>query len=141
MSLYKHYRTDAKLEIEGRWFDIKPANDDGSIPGFLLKRRGSRNAEFMKANERIVRNHKMELDNGTMDSAEARSIIVETFVDAVLKDWRNIPNEYGGGEQEFNRANALKLFTDLPDLFDKLNEQAGLMINYQDKLIEAAGKK
>lgn len=139
MGLYKTFKSDAVLETGGRWFDIKPANDDGTVPGFLLARRSSRNIPFQKRMEQIQREHRVELDNGTMDGADARDIIIEAFVDTVLKDWRNVQDEHDK-PLALSKPNAMKLLTDLPDLFDILNAQAGLLANYQDKLIQAAGK-
>lgn len=140
MSLYKTFKTDTALETGGRWFDIKPENDDGTMPGFLLARRSSKNTQFSSAMERIVREHKSELDRGAMAPQESRRLLVETFVDTVLKDWRNIESE-SGAKMEFTRVNAIKLFAELPDLYDVLAEQSGLITNYQNKLIEVAGGK
>lgn len=139
MSLYKQFKTNTDKEIGGRWFEISPSNEDGTKPGFLLARRSSKNTKFAGAMERIAREHRRELDTGSISPQESRALIVETFVDTILKDWRFVCGE---DDQVliFNRENALRLFTDLPDLFDTLNEQAGLITNYQDKLIEAAAK-
>lgn len=139
MSLYKSFKTDAKLETEGRWFDIKPANDDGTVPGFLLARSGSRNIPFQKAMERIQRENKAALDNGTMDPDDAQQLLVDMFIKTLLRDWRNVQSE-DNSEMVFSEDNARKLFTDLPDLFTVLRNQAGVLTNYQDKLIAAAGK-
>jgi hypothetical protein len=137
MSLYKTFRTNTPMEIGGRWFEINPPNDDGTKPGFLLARRSSKNTKFAGAMERVVRTNRRELDNGTMSPEESRRIIVETFVDTCLKDWRNV---YDDAEKplSFSKTNAMALFDDLPDLFDTLNEQAGLLTNYQDKMIALA---
>lgn len=141
MSLYKQFETSTTLETGGKWFEVNPPNEeDGKKPGFLLARRSSKNTAFSAAMERILRQHKRELDNGSMSPQESRALLVETFVDTVLKDWRNVRGR-NGDVLDYTRDNAITLFTDLPDLFDTLNEQAGLLVNYQDKLIAVAGKK
>ncbi len=140
MSLYKTFKTNTALEVGGKWFEINPANDDGSKPGFLLARRSSKNTKFSAAMERVVRQHKGDIDRGTMDPETSQKVLVETFVDTVLKDWRNVFDE-DDKLMPFTRDNALKLFADLPDLFTTLQEVSGNLVNYQDKLIEAAGKK
>jgi|WetSurMetagenome_2_1015567.scaffolds.fasta_scaffold998139_1 hypothetical protein len=140
MSLYKQFKTNTSLEVGGKWFEVNPPNDDGTKAGFLMARRSSKNTKFAAAMERVVRTHRDELDRGAMPPEESRRILVETFVDTVLKDWRHVRGE-DERELKFTRDNALKLFNDLPDLFDTLQVQSGLITNYQDKLIEAAGGK
>lgn len=138
MSLFKTFKSNAKLETEGRWFDIKTPNEDGSIPGFLLARTGTRNISYQRAVEKIQRDHKIEFDTGTMAPDDALALLIETFVDTSLKDWRNVKDE---NEMllPFNRPNAIKLFTDLPDLFSILRRQAESLSNYQAEDIKAAG--
>ncbi len=141
MSLYKQFGTNTTLETGGKWFEINPPNEeDGKKPGFLLARRSSKNTQFAARMERVAREHKRELDSGSLPPEESRRLLVEAFADTVLKDWRNV-RDAGGAVLTFTRENAIKLFGDLPDLFDTLQEQSGLITNYQDKLIEAAGKK
>lgn len=140
MSLYKQFKTDDTLEIDGRWFDINPPNEDGTKPGFLLARRSSKNIKFAGRMERVAREHKRDLESGSLPPAESRRLLVEVFADTVLRDWRNVHDE-NDSPLEFTKANAMKLFGDLPDLFDTLQEQSGLITNYQDKLIELAGGK
>jgi hypothetical protein len=141
MSLYKQFETSTALETGGKWFEINPPNEeDGTKPGFLLARRSSKNAPFAARMEKVLREHKRDLDNGSLPVEESRRLLVESFVDTVLKDWRNVRDKTGM-VMDFNKTNAMKLFGDLPDLFDVLQEQSGLITNYQDKLIAAAGKK
>lgn len=141
MSLYKQFKTNTALEIGGKWFEINPPNEDGTKAGFLLARRSSKNTKFAAAMERVVRTHKDELDRGAMPPEESRRLLVETFIDTVLKGWRNVFGEDDTTAMDYTRDNAIKLFNDLPDLFDTLQSQSGIITNYQDKLIEAAGGK
>lgn len=139
MGLFKQFKSDHTLENEGRWFDVQTPNEDGSVPGFKMRRTGTRNITWQKAIERIQRDNKFELDAGTMAPDEALSALIEAFVDTSLVEWRNV-----FGENEvvipYSRANAIGLFTELPDLFTILRNRAAALVSYQDKSVEATGK-
>lgn len=139
MSLFKAFAADPKLETDGRWFDIRPANPDGTLPGFLLARRSSRNVPYVKAMSKVQAARGDEIRDGTMDPAEATEINITVFVDTVLKGWRNVRNE-DDKPLEYSRQNAVWLLTALPDLFARLNAESMRLSNYQDAEVEASGK-
>ena len=56
-------------------------------------------------------------------------------VDTVLKGWKNVRGE-DGKPLEFTKAAAVKLFTDLPEVYERLQEEAKLSANFRDAALE-----
>jgi hypothetical protein len=122
MSIYKQNKTDAKLENEGVWFDYRK-NEDGSIQQFRIARMSMANVKYAAAIRRIQKKYKKMLQLDILPPETADKVSNEAFVETVLTDWRNITDE-DGKPMPFNTANALKLITDLPDVYKVLETVA-----------------
>ena len=123
-SLQELYATDESKEAEGFWH---PITEDIA---FLLARAGGMNSRFSKALEQKIRPHRRKIDNEEMDTALANSIMMEVFVETVIKGWRGV-NDDEGKPLPFTTENVLNILRDLPDLFAELREVAGKQANFR----------
>ena len=136
MSLYKQFATNTDKEIEGIEVQMTEAeNEDGSIPTFVVSRMGKSNKRYSKALEAATRPYRRQIELGTMNNDKAEEIFMGVFVDTVLKGWKNVPDE-NGAELPFNKQSATKLFKDLPEVYERLQEEAKLSANFRDAALE-----
>jgi hypothetical protein len=138
MSLFKQFGTDEKKETEG--IDVPfDANEDGSIPTFTIVRMGPRNKRFMQAHARFTKPYQAAIDAKRLAPETQLKISINVFVDAALKGWKNVQDDTGV-DITFNAANAVKLFTSLPDLFFELQQQSLSLTAFQSEESEADAK-
>jgi hypothetical protein len=117
MSLYKKYETDAKAEVGGVELDF----GDGVI--FKVARAGKSNPAFAKASRKRTKPFLFAIRAGTLDDKMAQEILVKVFAEAVVLGWEGVTDREGK-EIEFSFDSAVKLFNDLPDLFEQIKEYA-----------------
>ena len=119
--------------------------DDEGQEAFAIEicRAGSTNPAYLKALDRRSR----ALANAAGKArrrkeptiAESNAVLVQVFADVVVKSWRGVTDRQGNA-MPFNRENVVKLFTDLPDLFqDVLDKAQGIDI-FQARGDEADAK-
>lgn len=136
-NLYKQFSTDKKAEQEGVWLTYEL--DDGNSVEFKVARIGRSNKNYIKVLEKKTRPHRHALSTNTMSDSKANKIQLEVFVEAVLLDWKGIVKE-DGTEFVCNRENAIKLFSDLPDLYDSLKDQAEAASTFKNEELEDDAK-
>lgn len=140
MSLYKQFATNTDKEIEGIEVQMTEAeNEDGSIPTFVVSRMGKSNKRYSKALEAATRPYRRQIELGTMNNDKAEEIFMGVFVDTVLKGWKNVRDE-NGAELPFNKQSATKLFKDLPEVYERLQEEAKLSANFREASLEEEAK-
>lgn len=138
MSLYKNYATDKRAEIEGKRI-VFGTNDDGTEIAFILRRMSRSNPEYTKALNKATQPIQREIELETLDNARADAIFLDVFVDTILIGWENV-RDADGNELAFNRENARKLLTDLPDLYDSLQDTAKKATHFREAARERAAK-
>ena len=145
MSLKNQFKTDTALVTEGVWFDYKNSpNKDKTVPGFRLSRMNGKryNAVMRKHTEPYTNKATGEQDFSGLSDAEAESMTLDVFLDAVLVDWRNFQPEDDGVVLEFSKENA-KLILGSEDWFDlylDLQTKARDVANFRQRAIEADAK-
>ncbi len=140
MSLYKQFATNTEKEIEGIEVQMTEAeNDDGSIPTFVVSRMGKANKRYSKALEAATRPYRRQIELGTMNNDKAEEIFLGVFVDTVLKGWKNVRDE-SGADMPFTKQTATKLFKDLPEVYERLQEEAKLSANFREASLEEEAK-
>ena len=122
-SLFKQFGTDAKKEQEGVRVTYA-ANEDGSLPTFIIARRSRSNTAYRVTMERETRPYRRQIELETLDAKTADEINMRVFAQSLLLGWENVQNT-AGQKMEYTLDNAITLFKLLPDLFDDLNEKAG----------------
>lgn len=132
-SIYDLFETNESKEVKGVWFAFDP---DPKAEGFLLARAGGSNKNYdmtlaakMRPYSRLIQMNAKNPDQKTMEVIE--KISLETFVEAVLLDWRNVKDKEGN-EIPFSKENALELFTKMKSLWRDLLEQAQSTAPYKD---------
>jgi len=129
MSTYETFKTDEELEKKGIEIDF------GDTGCFLVARAGGANQRFKKASEKKFRPYRRQIESGTIDPKVANRLMVEVFAESVILDWQNVTDE-NGEEMACTYDNVVKLFTDLPDLFSEIQQEAMKFANYKAMEVE-----
>lgn len=132
MNPYQLFQTDSKMETEGLWLDY----GDFKI---RIARAGGANQKYAKLLAEKTKPFRRRFDNGTMDNAAAEKILAETYAEAVVLGWENVPNR-AGEPLAFNKENCIALFLDLPELFRDVQEQAARVANFRAQELEDDAK-
>lgn len=123
-NLDKLFKTSRELEVEGRRFEI----DDSTF--FQIRRYFAGNPKIKESLTAHYKPYAKQVDMGTMLPEKMREIEIKVFVETCVITWEGILDE-NGQPIPFSQDNAIKLFTGLPDLFDKLKEYAEDFNNYK----------
>lgn len=138
--LFKQYKTDSIKETEGVEIEFPEAqNDDGSVPTFLISRMGKSNRAYSKALEAATRPYRRQVELGTMKNEVAEALFLNVFCDTVLKGWRNVMDEKGKAIG-FSKDTAVELMTALPDVYERLQEEAKLAANFRESVLDDEAK-
>lgn len=136
MSLYKQFKTDEALETDGLWIEYG-VTDTGQPIRIKIARAGGRNTAFSKALERATRPYRKAIQTGTLDNQTADNLYKDVFAETVVLDWINVEDQ-DGQPMDFKKENVVKLFNDLPDLFNDLREQAANVALFREEVLEGA---
>jgi hypothetical protein len=142
-NLYTQFETDKKAEEDGVRI-VFGAPEDKNAPAFIISRLGERNRKFQKMMASMTKPYKRQIDNDTMDPEMMTSIFMTVFVKTCLKGWENVkgrPDKSGKAKDiEFSVENAMKLFKDLPDLYNSLvaesNKAATFLVEDLDETVK-----
>lgn len=129
-SIYDLFETDAKTENEGFIFDVTPEIS------FTLARAGGSNTRYQKIIEAKTRPHRREIDENRFPIDQANKIVIEAFAETVVLGWKGITDKKGK-KVPFTPANAVTLFTQLPDLFSDVREAAVARANFSAQEVKA----
>lgn len=128
-SMYSLFGTDKAMEQSGIVLDY------GSAGKIKVARAGGSNSRFAKALEAKMRPYRRQFEAGTMDDEVANKLLIEAFAEGVILGWEKVKGP-DGKELKFSRENVIKLFTDLPDLFADVREQAMKVSNFRAEQVE-----
>lgn len=120
------FKTDPKLAEEGVVFAI---NDDIS---FKVRHLSQNNPRVKAAFTKYYKPYARQVELQTLDPKKDREIQAQIFVDTCLVGWIGVESD--GKPLEFTRENALKLFEELPELFDTLWRYGNDFQNYREDL-------
>lgn len=134
-SLYKTFKTNPDLEKAGILIQYG-TNSHGEAIAFRIARSGASNAAQMRLLDAKLKPYRRQIQADVMDNDVAKQIMLETFVSTVLLGWEGVEDE-NDQPLPFTKDNAIKLFTDLPDLFQDLQEQSGKLALFRDEVRQA----
>lgn len=135
-SLYAQFTTDAKIEKEG--VILQYGTNSKNLPiGIRVARAGGANQAFNKRMEIKSKPYRRQIQTETIERKTLEKLVLEVFCETVVLDWENV-EDADGNEMPFNYDNAVKLFTDLPDLFADVQEQASKSALFRAEIREAA---
>ena len=125
---YSVFRTDKALEKEGIVLDY----GDFKIK---VARAGGANSAFQKALTAKIRPYKRQLDAGTIPDDVAEKLFLDVYAESVVLGWDGVTDE-NGKLLPYSKENAVKLFSDLPDLFRDVQNQAAAISNFRAEVTE-----
>jgi len=126
-NLDKFFKANSGLEQDGVDFDI------GEGISFKVRRFGPSNVKVKAAMATHYKPYAKQVELGTLPAEKSLEINAKVFVDTCLVSWEGVLDE-AGKPLEFNKENALKLFKQLPDLFETLWKHANSFENYKEDL-------
>lgn len=142
MSLYKQFKSDPALEragvlIQYGFVQTPEGEPDSSRPiCFRIARAGGANVAYQRRVEAKVKPYRRQIQTETIDPKVAENLMMEVFCETILLGWENV-QDANGVDLPFSKENAVKLFTDLPDLYKDLQEQANKAALFKAELLEA----
>lgn len=126
-NLDKFFKANSGLEQDGVDFDI------GEGISFKVRRFGPSNVRVKSAMATYYKPYAKQVELGTLPAEKSLEINAKVFVDTCLVSWEGVLDE-AGKPLECNKENALKLFKQLPDLFETLWKHANSFENYKEDL-------
>lgn len=138
MSLFSQFKTDSDKERNGVEITYA-ANEDGTIPTFIIARAAKSNREWSKEYERQTKPYRRQIELKTFPNEKAEEIALSVFVKIILKGWSNVQDE-SGNEIPFTQENAIQLFKSLPELYEDLDKQSGDMALFKASAREEEAK-
>lgn len=138
--LFKQFKTNSEKETQGVEISLDEAiNDDGTVPTFIISRMGKSNKAYAKALEAATRPYRRQVDLGTLKNEIAENLFMGVFVDVVLKGWKNVVG-VNGELLAYSKEAAIVLLTELPDVYERLQEEAKLASNFRDSSMDEEAK-
>ena len=120
-------KTNSDKETNGFWYDIGPAS-------FLLRRLGGKNANHLQqVTAKYYKPYAKAIQSGMLPQSKQEEIIVKTFVEAVIVDWKGV-TDINGIEIPFSKDAAQEMLMDNLELVTALQEASTDIINYRDDL-------
>lgn len=129
-SIYDIFATDLKMEAEG----IELVYGGTGI--IRVARAGGANARYTKVLQHKSQPYMRQITTGTIATEDMERILIETFAETIVLGWSGIMDKKGK-EILFSVESCIKLFTDLPDLFADVREQAAKGTNFREMNMEA----
>lgn len=134
------FQTDRSKESEGIVLNYSDA--------FWIKitRAGGSNEHYKRILAEKLKPFRRAIQTDTIDEAASARLLREAVAEGLIMDWGTgiypngpgfIPNRSGGDPIAFNVPNAVQLFTDLPDLFNDIYEQASKVSLFRVTEVEA----
>lgn len=134
MNLYDLYKTDSSKERE-KGVEIE-------FPGgatIWVRRAGGSNTQFSKALDAVMKPYRRQIQQGILEDGKANELEARAYARGVIIDWSGVTGP-DGKEMECTEENIVQLFTDLPDLFTEVKQQANDLANFRSQEQEADAK-
>lgn len=130
ISAYDQFESDGGLEADGVWCPI------GTM-SFKLARAGGENEDFVKKASKRFKPFQAAIAADAMPKQLATDLVVEVFAETILKDWRDVYDR-GGELLPYTKENAVRLLTELPNLFVALQQESQKVANFRKENLEAS---
>ena len=138
MSLYKSFKTDANLEKSGIELEYGE-NSKGQPILIRIARAGGANSAYNKRLEVLTKPYRRQIQTETVDNKVLEKIVAQAFAETVVLGWEGVEDE-DNNDLPFSVDNVVKLFTDLPDLYKDIQEQAQKTALFRQEILEADSK-
>jgi hypothetical protein len=134
MSLYKQFKTNDKLESDGILLQYG-LDSKGQPVVIRVARAGPGNTKFQKLLDRKLKPFRRQLQMESADEKVIEKVLIEVYAETIVLGWENVEDEKGLPIL-FNKANCIKLFNDLPDLFADVRDQAMKSSLFRAEILE-----
>ena len=121
MDILKEYKTDEKLEVDGKEFDF------GDGCWCIIARRG--NPEYIKTMRRLMKPYKRQLRADRVPDEVQERISIEVIANTILKGWRGMKEN--GVDVPYNLKNCIRLLTEYKDFREQVSEISDEMEHYK----------
>lgn len=132
-SPYAMFATDSAKEAE-----TGVTIDYGGF-AITIVRAGGANRRFAQVLDAKLRPLRRRLGSGALSDEDAQRVLAEVFAETVILGWEGV-TDADGTPMPFNRDNAVRLLTDLPELFRDIQEQAASLANFRREALETDAK-
>lgn len=136
--LYSQFKTDERKEVEGVIVNYGK-NSKGENIDFVIARAGGANAKFASVAEKVMKPYRRQLNNESIDLTTVQNLMKKVYARSVVIGWSGVEDE-NNNPLEFNEANVIKVFTDLPDLFDDIRGLAEKQAMFRLQALEDESK-
>lgn len=127
MSLYRQFKTDESVEQGGVEIDY------GEGVKIRVARAGGANKRYVKSLEVMHRKYRKQIQLEILSNDLANQLLIKAYAESVVIGWEGVTDE-AGEPMPFTVENCVKLFTDLPDLFDDVKSVAGAAAAFREEL-------
>ena len=134
MNLYEMYQTDTGKEC-GKGVKLE-------FPGgakIWIRRAGGQNTAYEKAIEAVMKPYRRQIRQNMLEEGKAQELEAVAYARGVILDWEGVTDE-SGNNLDCTEDNIVKLFTDLPDLFVEVKQQATDLSNFRREAQESDAK-
>lgn len=131
--IYDKFKTNKAAEQEGIILDY----GDGQT--IKIARAGGSNIRFEKAAQAKMRKFGLQAKHDLLEPEQMRTIFREVLAETVVLGWTGFTDE-SGNDLPFSKENVVKVFTDLPDLFDDVLEQSRKASLFKETILEEEAK-
>ncbi len=134
-SLYNQFKTDPELEKNGLWLEYGP-NSKKQEQRIRIARAGGANSQFQKRMEALTKPYRRQIQTEIIGNDVVQRLMRQAYAETVVLGWENIEGP-DGADMPFTVENCVQLFTDLPDLFTDVQEQAQKAVLFRAEVREA----
>lgn len=122
-SIYDVLGTDNNLEQNGIEVDY------GDYGTFTIARSGGANKKYTRLLEAKSRSHRRQIAAGNVDIDLIDNILQQVMASTVVLGWDNVYDR-DGKKIKFSYDACIKLFKDLPDLYEFLRDESSIINNF-----------
>ena len=124
-----------KFETTDAPIALNFGEEDGQPVVIEISQAGDSNTKFRRAMERLMAPYSA-LKASDIPKSVADRILRQAFAEGVVVGWSNV-RDRDGNVLEFNQENVVKLFTEIPALFRKVQEHAFDASNFRASLVKS----
>lgn len=135
--LYNTFGVDPRLEAKGVLLRYELAN--GTFAMFRIKRSGSRNPEWRRLYNELMKPHEDHLLKEALSEQETQRLLAEVYGRSVIVDWAGILDG-DGKEIPFSVEACIELLNFMPDLFNLIVQDSRDRANFREEQLKATEK-
>lgn len=146
-SIFSQFSTTPEAEVNGIWLDYGDTR-------VKIARAGGTNKLYASTFEVLSRPYRRAIQNSLISEEQARAITIAAAAKAIVKDWEVASGKDANGETiwkkgipsrngtvlEFSEENIIRIFTELPEFFNNVNQASQDVSLFRADDLEADAK-